>query len=66
MKRPFMKKKNVLRHSKDGTTCILIRFHKIYNPMKDHIMRKIQYIELSITEAIRIMAEIIRQKIRER
>lgn len=61
-----MKKIHVLRHSKDGTTCILIRIHKIYYPMNDHIMREIQYIELSITEAIRIMAEIIRQKIRER
>jgi hypothetical protein len=66
MKRPFMKKIDVLRHFKHGTTCILIRIHKIYYPMNDHIMREIQYTELSITEAIRIMAEIIRQKIRER
>ncbi len=52
-----------LQHSEDGITRRLIKTRKTNYPVNGHIMRGIQYFELSISEALKLGVEQIRQKV---
>jgi hypothetical protein len=62
MKRVLLKIVDELQHSKDGTTCRLIKTQKTNYPSNGHIMRNIQYLELRTSKGMDKVLEKNRQK----